>query len=346
MRSDASVTVAQLADAVTAHFGPKVHSVSRIARGTGTPNWLVRTAVADYFLKRFPKSANPTAEAAALRLSQAARSAGVPVPLVVPTVDGELLWSDGELTLALFEYIPSTTSGLPLSGSQMEQASQSLAQIHSCFGRRSGIRDIAATWLAFNAQRKRAMFQRYLATIDRRQYRGDFDRRTATLLHRRLELLPKAASLIRSLPPLTRQVIHGDYSVWNILFRESKLAGVVDFSPPELFLPAFEIGRAALNPETMTASPRWMDRALSFAAEYCRANPAIARSDVLFAPHVWAIQLVQSEYGLRQHYFGSLSQRAELDRFWVRRCETADLILNNLDDIGDGFAEAREQRSA
>lgn len=194
MRSDDSVTVGQLVDAVAGQFGTKAHSVSRIARGTGTGNWLVRTAGPDYFLKQFPKSANPTAEAAALMLSQAARTAGVPVPLVIPSVDGKLLWSNGELTLAVFEYIPGTTSGLPLSRSQMARAAQSLGQIHACFRRQPGLRDIAAKWLAFSAQRKRAVFRRYLATTERRGYQDGFDRHVATLLHRRLDLLPKAAT--------------------------------------------------------------------------------------------------------------------------------------------------------
>ena len=47
-------------------------------------NWLVRTSGADYFLKQYPPRADIAGEAAALELSQEARAAGLPVPLVNP----------------------------------------------------------------------------------------------------------------------------------------------------------------------------------------------------------------------------------------------------------------------
>ena len=34
-----------------------------------------------------------------------------------------------------------------------------------------------------------------------------------------------------------------------------------------------------------------------------------------------AVQLVRSEYGVRQHYFGPVERQADLDRFWFQRCE-------------------------
>ena len=93
-----------------------------------------------------------------------------------------------------------------------------------------------------------------------------------------------------------------------------------------------------LSPESMTAGPKWLDKALAFVREYRRANPDIARSDVRFAPHVWAIQLIRSEYGLLQDYFGPIEQQADLDRFWFQRCETAELVLGDLEGLSTGFA--------
>ena len=84
---------------------------------------------------------------------------------------------------------------------------------------------------------------------------------------------------------------------------------------------------------------------MAFVEAYCRANPGIARSDVRFAPDVWAIQLVRSEYGVRQHYFGRLERQADLDRFWFQRCEVADTILNNLDRLSESFVSAWEHRN-
>ena len=250
-----SIVATRLVDAVTRHYGCEVRSIARIAKGMGTTNCLVRTSTADYFLKEYPPGADLADEAAALKLSQEARAAGVPAPRVIPSAAGELLWSQGELALALFEYFPDTTSGVALSRSEMAQAGHTLGRLHAWLRGRAGLRDTAPEWLALDERRKRAAFERYVATIEGRGDQDEFDRRTLSLLYRRLELLPRAAALLASLPPLARQVVHGDYSVWNILFRDGELIAVVDFRPPELFLPAFEIGRTVLAPETVTADP-------------------------------------------------------------------------------------------
>jgi len=310
----------------------------------GTTNWLVRTSGPDYVLKQYPPSADVAREAAALTLSQEARAAGLPVPLVIPSAAGELLWSERDLTLALFEHVPGTTSGNALSRSQTVQAGHTLGRLHACLRDRPARRDTAGEWLALEAGRKRAAFERYLRAIEKREEQDEFDRRTVSLVRRRLDLLPRAASLLASLPPLARQVVHGDYSLWNILFRGGKLVAVVDFRPPERFLPAFEIGRAALAPETVTAGPGWHGKALAFVEAYCRANRGIGRSDVEFAPHVWAIQLVRSEYGVWQHYSGPVERQADLDRFWLQRCEAADMILDDLDRLSASFVSAWERR--
>ena len=344
--NDGSGPARRLADALARHYRCEAHSIARIARGMGTTNWLVRTSEADYFLKQYPPGADVAGEAAALKLSQEARAAGLPVPLVVPSAAGELLWSESDLALALLEYFPGTTSGIALSRSDMAQAGHTLGRLHAWLQDRPASRDTAGEWLALEAGRKRAAFERCLRAIEKRKEQDEFDRRTAPLLRRRLELLPRAASLLGSLPPLGRQVVHGDYSLWNILFRRGRLVAVVDFRPPERFLPAFEIGRAALAPESVTAGPGWHGKALAFVEAYCRANRDIGRSDVEFAPHVWAIQLVRSEYGVRQHYFGPVEWQADLDRFWFQRCEAADMILDDLDRLSSSFVSAWERCEA
>ena len=240
-------TARRLAGAVTTYYGHEVRSISRIARGMGTANWLVRPPVAQYFLKQCSSSADAASEAAALELSQVARASGVPAPLVIRSIAGEFFCSEGGLSFAIAEYFHDTTSGLALSNSEMAQAGRTLGRLHACLRGRSGLRDIGAEWLALDERRKRARFKRYLATIEGRGKHDNFDIWPAAHLHRRLDLLPRAAALLASLPPLARQGVHGDCSSPKILFRNGVLVAVVDSSPPELFLPAFEIGRPALS---------------------------------------------------------------------------------------------------
>ena len=334
----------RLAHAVRTHYALDVRAIARIAKGMGTTNWRVRTSAGDCFLKQYPPDADFAGEAAALELSQAARAMGVPAPRVIPSAAGELLRSEGGLTVALLEYFPDTTSGGALSSPEMAQAGRVLGRLHACLRGRPSLRDTAEEWLVFDVGRKEAAFARYLSIIEAREEPDAFDRRAAPLLRRRLELLPGAAALRAALTPLTRQVVHGDYNTSNLLFRDGVLVAVVDFRPPERFLPAFEIGRTALGPETLTAGPGWLEKGLAFVEAYCRANPDVGRADVEFAPHVWAIQLVRSEYGLRQHYFGPLERQADLDRFWLQRCEAAEMIFAHFDELSERFGSAWARR--
>lgn len=87
-----------------------------------------------------------------------------------------------------------------------------------------------------------------------------------------------------------------------------------------------------------------LEKGLAFVEAYCRTNPDVGRADVQLAPQVWAIQLARSEYGLRQHYFGPLERQADLDRFWLQRCEAAELILARLDELSERFGSAWTRR--
>ena len=120
----------------------------------------------------------------------------MPAPRVIPSVTGQLLGVQGELAFALFEYFPDMTSGVALSCSEMAQAGHTLARLHAFLRGRPGLRDTATEWLALDQRRKRAAFERHVANIESREERDEFDRRTLSLLHRRLELLPRAAVLL------------------------------------------------------------------------------------------------------------------------------------------------------
>ena len=151
--TDEAGTSRRLANALKRHYRCEVRSIARIAKGMGTTNWLVRTSEADYFLKQYPPSADIAGEAVALRLTQEVRGAGLPVPLVIPSAAGELLWSAGDLALALFEHCPDTTSGIVLTRSEMAQAGHTLGRLHACLRDRPACRDAAGAWLALDARR-------------------------------------------------------------------------------------------------------------------------------------------------------------------------------------------------
>jgi hypothetical protein len=59
---------------------------------------------------------------------------------------------------------------------------------------------------------------------------------------------------------------------------------------------------------------------------------------------VWAVQLVRSEYGVRQHYWCPVERQADLDWFWFQRCEAADTILDSLEQLSASFVSVWEHR--
>lgn len=47
---------------------------------------------------------------------------------------------------------------------------------------------------------------------------------------------------------------------------------------------------------------------------------------------------------LRQHYFDPLERQAALDRFWLQRCEAAEMIFARLDELSERFGSAWTRR--
>lgn len=130
----------------------------------GTAHRLLRTPSADSFVKQYPSSAD---EAVALELPQAAWAAGVPVRRVVSSFDGEVVGSEDGLALALIEHFRDTTSGAVLTIPEMVQAGYALGRLRACLSGRSGLRDIAAKWLAFGERRERLPCKRCFPTPKR-----------------------------------------------------------------------------------------------------------------------------------------------------------------------------------
>ncbi|MEU8249742.1 phosphotransferase [Nonomuraea sp. NPDC048916] len=116
-----------------------------------------------------------------------------------------------------------------------------------------------------------------------------------------LHLIP---GLLADLPDkLTVQVVHGDYSPVNLLWSGDRLTAVLDFRPPDPFLPAYDLGRKAFYPNTVTGGGDWMADAGTFITAYQDANPGVPAVDVRACGRVALLQLLKSVYGVKEHYF-------------------------------------------
>ena len=320
------------------HYNLDVNSMTRICKGMGTKNWLLRTSEGRFFVKAYHRNSDLRAERQALQLSEYAYQCGIPTPKIIRTVSGGLMCVEGGTAFTLFEYIPETTSNGCLSIGQMAEAGRTLGDIHRHFKRVKTERaSTAARWLRFDVNRKSQEIKAYLKRIAQKDEPDDFDEKTYELLLKRKELLKEVPKILNRVSGLTAQVIHNDYSGLNLMFSGDKLKAVIDFNPPTPFLISYEIGRIALSPENLCL-PGWREKAVVLIKEYCGANK-IALKDMFFAPHMWLVQLIRSTYGVKQHYTNPHEFQNELDNFWFQRAHAAELILEdivNLEKIFEG----------
>ncbi|MDD9990094.1 MAG: phosphotransferase [Spirochaetaceae bacterium] len=304
-------------------------SMSRVYAGCGTRNWSLRTEEGRFFVKEYPRQANAEEERQALELAVFARDCGIPTPRVIATHSEDLICTSGDTMFALFEWADGCTATRSLSPEQMAQAGGVLGDIHRHFSTiESPLPSETSRWLGFDAADKLREVERYVEIIRRKAEPDDFDRRTLPLLIERQQLVREVPRILQALPSLTTQVIHSDYGLPNVMFRDGRISAVVDFQPPKPFLIAYEVGRVAFAPENFTSSG-WIDKASVLIREYCRAH-RVSVDDIGFAPHVWLVQLIRSMYGVKQHYTRPVELQESLDRFWFQRAHAARTLFANL----------------
>ncbi|MEJ8654784.1 hypothetical protein WKI65_43800 [Streptomyces sp. MS1.AVA.3] len=145
-------------------------------------------------------------------------------------------------------------------------------------------------------------------------------------------------------PPLTCQVLHGDYSAVNLLFDGDTLTAVLDFLPPAPFLVAYEVGRIAFDPRTVVLNNDWIAAGVNLVGAYLDTNPHLPAADVTACARVALLQLMTSLYGVKQHYLKPGLIQQDLDQFWLLRHAAASRLLGNLDDVENALAQVAHRR--
>jgi len=334
MNSDES----RIAECAQREYGIEVEAVKRIYMGLGTRNWLACVSGQRFFVKEYRRESDLAKEDAALELCEYAYQCGIPTPRVIRTASKKRICVCIDSSFALFEYVSGASSGGILSLDQMAEAGRTLGEIHYHLKRfKTRWPSVTPNWVTFDKAEKEREIRRYLQIIEQKERPDDFDRVTYEKLVKKMDMLGKVSRLLGDMPDLPTQVIHNDYSSPNLLFRGSSLVAVVDFQCPAPFLVPYEIGRIALTPENLESS-QWMEKAVALVGEYCRANE-VDGTAIAFAPDISLIQLIRSLYGVKQHYLGPLESQRELDQFWFRRVNAAELIAENLERLKGKFED-------
>ena len=333
------VTTDTIADLLAERYGLTAHQVVQLPIGQTTVNYRVGCTGRDVFVKCYHSGADLTAEAAAVDMSQAAGRHGVPVPAVLLSRSGAII-EDG---VSVWEWMPGGVVLDRLTIRQYESMGDALGSIHAAFAGLPGGNGPAqrveywkdTSHLADRLARLRALVAERIDTG-----KGDsFDQRAAQTLAEREKMLEYMPELLAGLPELGVQLLQGDYAPPNVLFDDDQLTAVLDFRPPEPFLIAYELGRAAFGPDHIVTDPQWLTGTRTLIASYLATNPAIRPEDLRACGRVALFQLVRSLYGVKEHYLKPGLFQDQLDRFWLRRHHAATLMLDRLQEIDTMLAE-------
>ena len=335
---------ASLTDAVASvlgdHYGLTVRDLAQLPIGQGTVNFRATCEDGEVFVKNYPPGADLAAEQKAIGLSELARRHGVPTAPIVHNRQQQPIDASTLHPMSVWQWMPGRVI-TDLDIGQTRQAGQALGRIHALFAPlpESAHPSLQAdAWYRADPARLKTTIDRLLDVIAERTRDGtadEFDDQAARTLTERRAMLDRIPALLDDLRfrPLTTQVLHSDFSPVNLLFANGKLTAVLDFRPPDPFLLAYDLGRMAFYPNTVTGDPDWTHAARTFVTAYRVANPQVAAADVLACGRVALVQLLTSLYGVKQHYLKPGLFQDDLDEFWLLRHRTVTVLLDNLAEV-------------
>lgn len=338
------------ADAVAAvledRYGLLVRDLAKVPIGQGTVNYFATCDERAVFVKCYPPGADLAAEQRAVGLSELARHHGIPAAAAVANRDAQLIDTSTDQPLSVWEWMPGRVV-TDLNASQTAQAGHALGRIHALFAplpASTGPAPHADAWFGTDPAHLQATIDQLLDVIGERRYRDsadEFDAYASRTLTERRATLGRLPALLADLRGrgLTTQVLHSDFSPVNLLFDADRLTAVLDFRPPEPFLLAYDLGRMAFYPNTVTGQPDWMASARTFIRAYRQANPAVAARDVLACGRVALVQLLGSLYGVKQHYLAPGLFQGDLDEFWMLRHRTVAVLFDHLAAVDELLAD-------
>lgn len=329
-----------LAAALAHHYDLLDADVAPVRGGQNTVN--MRATTPDgrrVFVKAYPADTDLKAERKAIALSERAGAHGVPVAPLIRDRDGHLLHTSGSVAFSVWGWVDGHVVTRP-DEHHCGQAGRALGRIHAAFADLpvSAADQGAALsgWRTTDTNGLASTIDRLLDAIKERTIPDAFDAVAATTLAERRTMLTHLPTLTARVDEeLAVQVLHGDYSPVNLLYTTAgELAAVLDFGPPRPDLIAYDLGRMAFYPHTVTGGGDWMALAGAFITAYLDARPHTRGADVRACGTIALLQLVRSLYGVKQHYLKPGLDQAALDDFWMLRHHTARVLLDHLSDIG------------
>lgn len=320
------------------HYSLDVQRIRRIFAGLGSRNWVIDTPQACYFVKEFLSAEDALKGKRSIEVATHCIGCGIASPATLANRAGEHMTLLEDAGLALFMFIPSDGHIDTFSMELMAAAGLNLAEIHLALSRYpSPGDDETDEWLDTDVTEILETVDEILLEVDKLEQPEAFDETSRRLLQDRKIQLADYTTLVAPLRGLTRSAIHGDYGQKNLIVDCKKRLWVIDFGVADIFLPAYELGRAAFPPENFEHAD-WLERGLSMIESYA-SRGMLTKNDLIYSARAWLVQLLQSVYGVKQHYLKPHELQKDLDLFWLRRGKATAMLFDSLDSVERSITE-------
>ena len=328
--------VAAVADGLVVAYGLRSATITRIAAGTATVNFVVGEESGGlWFAKVYRDGAGVERERAAVELAEFARAGGVPVPGVRRTCVGELIADEGSPAMSVWEYIADAeTAEGGLTGERWRTVGAVLGRLHRRLANypaaapirvsAGGVRDV---------ERSRDLLDRLISEYGRRSGLSSFELFALEAAQEKRSLLDRVGGILGRLPELTQQIVHGDLASPNLLLRGDEVAAVIDFQPPTSRSVAWEIARIGCDPRTIVLGDQWMTGLPELLVAYREEHPAARPDDLIATVAVGCAYTLASTYPLTEPLDNPDAVDASLEAYGRARHEAALIMLAQLAEV-------------
>ena len=318
-------------ESVRTRFGLTLDEIQRAGGGVEADIWRVSgDGMSPMCVKRFRCSDRGVLTR--MELSEELRQVGLPFPQAYPCVQGRLASTCSRRWVAITEWV----DGTPLDTFTQRAAANAgaiLARLHrslrSFNAVDAGWRPAWETPEALSRARETCM--RLRRAIEQTRQPTFLDSAIHDALEERSAQLDLVDALRGDLPPMAPQLLHGDFTRPNLLFRGDEVIAVLDLQGRTGYS-TMEIGKLAFEPETLVYRPDGMDVAFHALSAYGEEIGDPTR--VVGAARTTILANLLSFWGISSRYLGDggLAPTGG-EAYWLNRHTVSQMLLAALPDV-------------
>ncbi|MEV3857652.1 phosphotransferase [Streptomyces sp. NPDC050095] len=335
-----------MAEVLAEQYGMDVIGCAPVAMGTQTVNRVVELDGGHrVFVKEYRTLEEADRAWAAWEMSEYCARHRLPVPRVVLNQDGVLVTRAAGTVWVVTELADGRVADTPMTPASAEAIGAALGRMHRILaGYPAAARTRHTRWRTGEVdvmlRKVERVRQRATAQLEPRlhQLRQDLDQRCEDVRAH----VPRLRAQLHS--RLTVQPTHADFARTNLLLDGDRLTAVIDFQAENGVL-AWELGRIAFDPRTVTHGLHWVQCALRLIEAYRAENPYLAGREVRACARIVLLYLLMSLYGATTREYQLPAAAAEdLCRYWDERQVTIRRMIAQLDEIEDALGATERGR--